>query len=266
MRIRLNLKIESCKVARIYFRNSGIGSIMKNVVFGLLLISSFVASSSYAKSQEEVKAWLLQARPDIPIESITDGQIKGFYTLNLTGGTVLHITQDGQYFFTGDLYQVTESDLVNLTETSRNGKRKTLLDAMDESDMLVFAPEHVKRTVTVFTDVDCGYCRKLHNEVPAMNELGIAVRYLAYPRAGIGSPTYNTMVSVWCSDDPNAALTKAKAGETIPEKTCDNPVAKEYQLGGELGVNGTPALVLEDGTLLPGYLPADALAARLGIN
>jgi thiol:disulfide interchange protein DsbC len=239
---------------------------MKNVLLCLLVMSSFIASSGYAKSQEEVKAWLLQVRPDIPIESVTESPLDGFYTLNLTGGTMLHITRDGLYFLTGDLYQVTASELVNLTENSRNGKRKALLDSLDESEMLVFAPEHVKKTVTVFTDVDCTYCRKLHREVPAMNELGIAIRYLAYPRAGIGSPTYDVMVSAWCADDPKTALTKAKAGETIPAKTCPNPVAKQYQLGGEMGVNGTPALLLEDGTLLPGYLPADALAARLGIN
>lgn len=239
---------------------------MRNILFCLLVISSFISSSAFAKSPEEVKAWVMQARPDIPIESVTDSPLKGFYSLNLTGGAVLHITQDGQFFFTGDLYQVTESDLVNITENSRNGQRKTVLDSLDESKMLVFAPEHIKKTVTVFTDVDCTYCRKLHREVPAMNALGISIRYMAYPRAGIGSPSYNEMVSVWCADDPNAALTKAKAGETIPVKTCANPVAEQYQLGELLGVNGTPALLLEDGTLLPGYLPADALAARLGIN
>jgi thiol:disulfide interchange protein DsbC len=141
-----------------------------------------------------------------------------------------------------------------------------LLEALDESEMVVFAPENPQKTVTVFTDFDCTYCRKLHQEVPVLNELGIAVRYLAYPRAGVGSASYDKMVSAWCADDPNTALTDAKMGKAIPQKTCANPVAKQYRLGDDFGVTGTPALILEDGQLLPGYMPASALAARLGIN
>jgi thiol:disulfide interchange protein DsbC len=239
---------------------------MKKLLISLLLLSSFLSVNGYAKSQEEVKAWLLQVRPDLPIESVTDSPVSGFYTLNLAGGSLLHVTQDGLYFITGDLYQVTETELINLTENGRNDKRRVLLENIDESQMVVFAPEKVKQTVTVFTDIDCGYCRKLHQEVPAMNELGIAVRYLAYPRAGVGSGSYDKLVSAWCAEDPQEALTLAKSGVALPPKDCANPVASQYQLGGQMGVNGTPAIVLTDGRMLPGYLTADALAARLGIN
>ena len=186
--------------------------------------------------------------------------------MSLAGGQTLHITQDGIFLIAGDLYRVTESDLINLAEFERNGRRKQLLAKLDESEMVVFSPQNPKKTVTVFTDFDCTYCRKLHQEVPALNEMGIAVRYLAYPRAGVPSASYDKMVSAWCADDPNAALTKAKMGKAIPQKTCANPVAKHYRLGDDFGVTGTPALILEDGQLLPGYMPATALAARLGIN
>jgi thiol:disulfide interchange protein DsbC len=134
--------------------------------------------------------------------------------------------------------------------------------------MIVFSPKgQVKASVTVFTDVDCGYCQKLHEEVPALNAKGIEVRYLAYPRAGIGSPSYNKIVSAWCANDQQDALTKLKRRQPIPTNICaGNPVAAQFALGGKMGVRGTPALVLESGRLLPGYMPADRLAAELGVN
>ena len=129
--------------------------------------------------------------------------------------------------------------------------------------MIVFAPKVVKHTVTVFTDIDCPYCRRLHKEVPAMNELGIKVRYLAFPRAGVHSPSFKEAVSVWCAKNPAQALTDAKAGKKVPEVTCDNPVLQHMALGEQVGVTGTPAMVLEDGRMLPGYIPATRLAQLL---
>ena len=133
--------------------------------------------------------------------------------------------------------------------------------------MLVFSPpaDRVKATVTVFTDIDCGYCRKLHQEVPELNRLGIAVRYLAYPRAGLGSDSYDKAVSAWCADNPRLALTEAKLGNEIETRTCANPVAGHMNLGAQFGVNGTPAVFYEDGTLQNGYMPALDMAERLGL-
>ncbi len=239
---------------------------MKKSVFSLLVIGSLLSGAVLAKSPEDLRAWLLKVRPDLPIETIADSPIKGMYEVRLAGGHILHTTADGIFFIAGDLYQVTESELINLTEADRNGRRKELLASIDESEMLVFAPEKPKATVTVFTDVDCTYCRKLHKEVPELNKMGIAIRYLAYPRAGVPSPSYDKMVSVWCADDPETALTEAKLGKNPPPKTCANPVAKQYHLGEDFGVTGTPALIFESGELVPGYMPATALAARLGIH
>ncbi|MDK1024253.1 MAG: thioredoxin fold domain-containing protein [Gammaproteobacteria bacterium] len=239
---------------------------MKQALFLLLIIGSFLSGVVLAKSPEDVRSWLLKVRPDMQIETIADSPIKGMYEVGLAGGHVLHITQDGIFFIAGDLYQVTESELINLTEFERNDRRKELLAAIDESEMLIFSPENPQKTVTVFTDFDCSYCRKLHQEVPELNKLGIAIRYLAYPRAGVPSASYDKMVSAWCAEDPNSALTQAKLGRAIPQKTCANPVARHYRLGEDFGVTGTPALIFEDGQLVPGYMPATALAARLGIN
>jgi len=177
----------------------------------------------------------------------------------------LYATADGRYMIAGDLYEMTDK-LVNIAEKARNEKREELIAAVSLNDMTVFpAQGHRKAIITVFTDVDCGYCRKLHLEVPAMNKMGVEVRYLAYPRSGVGTPSYDKLVTAWCSANRQDAITRMKRGEELPQKTCDNPVAHEYELGQMAGVTGTPAIVLEDGRMLPGYLSADELGHLLGI-
>ncbi|MFK7916124.1 MAG: DsbC family protein [Pseudomonadales bacterium] len=209
---------------------------------------------------------LQQLRPGLPVESVTKTPVAGLVALNLTDGETYYGTEDGRYLFSGDLFRLDDNDLVNLSEERRSGQRKTLLASIETKDTVVFAPnKQAKASLYVFTDVDCGYCRKLHQEVPALNAMGIEVRYLAYPRAGVGSPSYDKIVSAWCARDPQAALTNLKAGQNIKTQTCTNPVANQYDLGRQMGINGTPAIVLEDGTLLPGYMPAAQLAAALGL-
>ena len=239
-------------------------------VFALFaVVMSAVSQSALAddeKAEALIRERLIAARPDIPILDIQPAQIPGFYDVYLPAGQVLHFTADGKFFYTGDLYGVTD-ELVNLTESSRSGQRKEEIDNIDESQMVIFSPPEgrVKATVTVFTDIDCVFCRKLHNEVPELNRLGIAVRYLAYPRSGPDTPSYDKLVSAWCAENPKLALTRAKAGQDVPEATCPNPVAAQYELGGRLGINSTPSLVYEDGTLARGYMPAADLAKALGI-
>lgn len=224
------------------------------------------AESAGGDDGAHLVARLRALRPDIPIEAVSASPLPGIYELKLTGGTVFYGTEDGKYLFAGDLYELGESDLVNLADIGRESDRRDLMATVAFDDMVVFpANGKTKAVINVFTDVDCGYCRKLHQEVPALNELGIEVRYLAYPRAGIGSPSYAKIVSAWCADDPNSAITELKAGNEIPEKSCDNPVAAQFDLGREVGVTGTPAIVLEDGRLLPGYAPAADLAATIGL-
>jgi len=209
----------------------------------------------------------LQAlRPDIPIQSVSVTPIPGILALELSGGTTFYGTSDGRYLFAGDLYELTADELVDVAEAGRAEKRHAIMAGVDPDGMIVFkANGKRKAVISVFTDVDCVYCQKLHLEVPQLNAMGIEVRYLGYPRAGIGSESYDRIVSAWCAGDPNEALTKVKAGEPIPAAKCDNEVAAHYGLGRELGVAGTPAIVLEDGRLLPGYMPAAALAKAVGI-
>lgn len=205
-------------------------------------------------------------RPDIPIENVASSPIPGIYALELAGGTVFYGTADGRYLFAGDLYHLGDEELTNLAEAGRAEKRRELMDDVSRDDMVVFSPAGAaKAAITVFTDVDCGFCQKLHQEVPKLNDMGIEVRYLAYPRAGVGSSSYQKIVSAWCADDPNTALTRLKARQPVPDATCPNPVADQLALGRAMGVSGTPAIVLEDGTMLPGYMPAEQLAEAVGI-
>ncbi len=211
---------------------------------------------------------LSAARKDLKYSDFKPSPIKGIYQGLINNGEgVIYVTEDAEYFFPGDMIQVTQDGFVNITENQKNGLRKTLLADVSRDDMIIFSPKgEVKASIAVFTDVDCGYCQKLHQEVPKLNELGVEVKYLAYPRAGIGSASYKKVVSAWCADDRQEALTKLKRREFIPEKLCDtNPIAKQFSLARKVGVTGTPALVLEDGTLIPGYMKADQLANRLGI-
>ena len=219
-----------------------------------------------AESDNLLLARLKRIRPDIPINSVYPSPIPGILAMEVVGGGMIYGTEDGKFMIAGDLYSIGDIELVNLAEQRRETVRKELMAEVNVDDAWVFKPTGAtKAVVSVFTDVDCGYCRKLHAEVPRLNELGIEVRYLAFPRAGIGSSSYNTIVSAWCADDRGTALTDAKSGKNIAAKTCVNPVAQQYQLGQEVGVSGTPAIVTDSGKLLPGYMPADILAQTLGL-
>ena len=200
-------------------------------------------------------------KTDFDKVSITESAIKGLYEV-LVGSEVVYVSEDGQHLIVGDIRDMKTGQ--NLTDNKRAQLRMKEINAFDEKEMIVFAPEkETKYTVNVFTDVDCPYCAKFHNEVPELNKNGVKVRYLAFPRAGIGSKTYKTMVSVWCAEDRQQAITDAKAKREVKPATCNNPVDKEYELGKRIGVSGTPAMLLSNGELVPGYVPAKQLVAFL---
>ncbi|MEH6472184.1 MAG: DsbC family protein [Halopseudomonas sp.] len=200
----------------------------------------------------------------IQVRSIKPSPIDGLYEVEIDTGEIIFTSADGEHFVLGKLFQIQGQRFVNLSEQRKKGQRAETLKTLNTDDMVVFSPEgETKAVVYAFTDVDCGYCQKLHSEMAEYNGLGIEIRYLAYPRAGLKSRTYQDMVSVWCADDRKAAMTTAKSGGQVPIKECDNPVAEHYAMGSDFGVTGTPALVFEDGSLMPGYLPAAKLASYL---
>lgn len=179
----------------------------------------------------------------------------------VVAGQVLYVSDDGRYLMQGQPYDIQKRALV--TSTHLLGYRKQLLDAVPADQRIAFVPPNAKYTITVFTDTECGYCRKLHQDIAELNRNGIGVEYLAFPRMGPGSQDFNDMISVWCADDRRDAINKAKAGQPVPARNCTSPVAMHYALGQQLGVNGTPAIFAADGTQLGGYLPPAQLKAAL---
>lgn len=226
-------------------------------------------------AEETISKALRAAQPNLILQNATKIEGQELYEVELTSGEVLYSTPDGRFFIYGSMFEASPAGLVNLTAQRADTKRQTLLNTLDNKDLVVFASKgEEKAVVNVFTDVDCGYCRKLHREVPRLNELGITVRYLAYPRAGIYSDqkqtlftdSYKKLKSVWCDADRPAAMSKAKATGFIKENlSCDAPIAAQFALGAEFGVRGTPAIVLSSGELVPGYMPAEELAQKLGL-
>ncbi|MCY3622000.1 MAG: DsbC family protein [Gammaproteobacteria bacterium] len=224
-----------------------------------------------ASADEDTRASDLAARLEmldlgLGVKGVTLSEVPGLFEVETDGG-LLYVTEDAGYLIAGNVYEIRDGGLVNLTEQKRSAERRELLDRIDGTDLINFTPEGgAEAVVLVFTDTDCGFCRQMHSQMANYHALGIEVRYLAFPRAGVGSPTYDKMVSAWCSDDPREALTALKRGEGIPERYCEShPVGEQHELGQLIGITGTPAIVLTNGRVLPGYVPPDDLAALLGL-
>lgn len=202
--------------------------------------------------------------PDIKVEYVGAAPIPGFREA-VVGGQVVYVSDDGNYLFlagAGGALLDTRTQK-NLSETTLGSMRNKLLATIPASERIVFAPLNPKHTVTVFTDAECGYCRKMHSEIKQYNAEGIAVEYLAFPRMGIGSEDFNQMVSVWCSPDRKTALTNAKTTGKVEDRNCKNTITQQYNVGQRVGLTGTPMIIAADGSQLGGYLPPKALRAAL---
>ena len=198
--------------------------------------------------------------PGIERRQITPSPLEGIFEVSL-GMDIYYIDREGKYLFKGDLIELDSAR--NVTELRRGSSRLQAINRLDEKSMIVFSPKEPKYKVTVFTDVDCPYCRRLHSEVGELNKNGIAVRYLAFPRTGINSAGYDKMVSVWCSENPKKAMTDAKTGKKVAPKSCDNPVDEHFDLGQKFSIRGTPTIILENGEVIGGYLPAKRLISKV---
>jgi thiol:disulfide interchange protein DsbC len=213
-----------------------------------------------ADPDQAIRKTLKAIDPALSIEAIAESPMPGVYQVELAGGRQLYTSADGQFLLQGYLFQVKDGRPVNLTEAAESKGVVKLLDAIPAAEMVVFAPKQPKTHITVFTDTDCGYCQKLHSEVPELNRLGVEVRYLAFPRQGLESAAAKELSNVWCAKDQQDAMTRAKSRQGVADAQCDNPIAKQYALGQMIGVSGTPAIVLANGKIIPGYQPAPQLA------
>ena len=228
-----------------------------------VVLSSNSVMADNASDIAKIRTELMKMNEVFGTAEITKTDVNGVYQL-LVQGNYAYAYLNGDFVLVGDLFNTKEK--TNLGEVASSSRMSNLIDDVPANKMIVYGPDNPKRYITVFTDIDCGYCQKLHREIPQLTEAGIQVRYLAYPRAGIPSNSYDKYVSVWCSDDQQEALTAAKAGQTIPSEVCENPIEESFNLGRDVGVRGTPTMIFDDGTVVPGYVQYDDLIQRLGLS
>jgi len=234
--------------------------IMKKITKLLALSALALVSSLSPADEASIKKALAEYMPGERIDAVKPSEIPGLYEVTV-GASIFYASEDGKYLLQGQLFDAAAKK--NITEGKLASVRKTALDKIGEQNMIIFKPSDSKHVVTVFTDIDCGYCRKLHSEIDQYLAQGITVRYLFFPRAGVGSESYKKAVSVWCASDKQKALTAAKKGEALDNKTCENPVDQHMALGEAFGMSGTPMIVTAKGNILPGYVPAAQLAKML---
>lgn len=236
------------------------------MVLGLIAGTLFALPATAGDIEDSIAKRLTDAVPGLQVSSVRQSEAKGLYEVLSNNGDTIYTTADGQYLLTGDLLKITDNGIANVTEDARAGQRKQMMAEFGSDGVIRFpAKGEEKAVIDVFTDIDCPYCRKLHAEVPKLNSYGITVNYYAFPRSGPGTPSFRKYEAVWCSDDRQAAMNAAKSGESVESEACENPVLEQYQLGGRVGVTGTPAIVLQDGHMVRGYVPADSLAKGLGL-
>lgn len=225
--------------------------------------ASTPAPSNNPQADAAVRAALQKLNAQAKIEYIGVAPLPGFREV-IAGGQLVYISNDGRYLMQGAVIDLQRENRDLMRDSAALARfRAGLLNSVPEKDRIVFSPPNPKYTISVFTDIECGYCRKLHSEIADLNRQGIAVQYLAFPRMGLGSQDHKDMISVWCAPDRRRALTEAKGGKPVPATDCKNPVSMEYNVGQRAGVDGTPAIFTSDGTQLGGYLPPDRLRQAL---
>jgi thiol:disulfide interchange protein DsbC len=228
------------------------------LAIALLLVAPGILSQPASKPDARAE---IARRLEVKPEDVRPSPIPGLYEVR-SGTEIGYVSVDGRYYVDGDVFDMRTRD--NLTERLRQQGRLALLAQIPDEDAIVFAPRGATRhTLTVFTDVDCGYCRRLHQEMAELNRLGIRVRYLMYPRSGPDTESWHKAEAVWCSADRRDALTRAKRGEDVKASRCETPVAAHFALGHEMGIRGTPGIITDKGVYVAGYMPAARLLEYL---
>jgi len=231
----------------------------KVLILGMFVLLSVVTQSAISDVTTIVEK-LSPMMPNLNKEQVSKTPIEGLYQIVL-GGQIVYVSNDGRYLLQGEMLDVETRQ--NLTQSVLDKVRKQAIGKISEDQMIIFKSKNEKHKLTIFSDIDCGYCRKLHAEISDYLKQGITVRYLFMPRSGVNTPSYHKAVSVWCADNRNEALTNAKLGQSTGNKTCDNPVVEHMKVAELLAISGTPAIITESGRLIPGYVPADKILLYL---
>jgi len=234
---------------------------VKKLFISFILIFSTILSSS----DEQIKDSLKNILPDgAIIESIELSPIPDIFAVYYGDIQPIYVTKDGSFFIFGDIYKINNNSISNVTEDNIAERRKFILNKIPSDELISFKSDNEQFSLIVFTDVDCGYCRKLHNQIKEYNELGISIHYAAFPRSGMGTSAFSKMVGAWCSNNPKDSITKLKNNKNLDLSFCDTqPVSKQYIIGKKLGVNVTPAIFSMDGVMFSGYVEPKELLLRL---
>lgn len=239
-------------------------------VKALALLAAFCTFAAHADAVDKIREAIERSGLNAPVEEIVSGPMPGIYTLKLEGGRVLYTSENGEYFIQGRIHQFKDGAMVNVTAQQEMSGVSKAIGEIANDDMIRFSADYPQAEITVFTDISCPFCHKLHDHMDELNDAGITVNYLAYPREGLKSDDYQTMVSVWCSGDRQKALSKAIDGDDVETAECSNPVKDQFRLGQLIGVKGTPTIIFADGSLISGYRPPEmiikAAKARLQSN
>ncbi len=227
----------------------------------LAFVASFVSITAFADVDRITEKLSGVIPENMKIQSIAESAMPGVYLVDL-GSQTIFAYETGEHLLVGEAFDTTRQ--VSLLSEYKSEKMSQSLASLNEAKMIIMGPDDAEHYVTVFTDIDCGYCRKLHfDTIPDLVDAGVKVRYLLWPRAGLNSESYDKAVSAYCADDQVQALTDAKAGKEIEAKECENPVAEHFKIGIDGGVRGTPNIVLDNGTIIPGYVPASRILSQL---
>ena len=231
--------------------------------FFIFLLFSFSSFGATNKDDIEKKITSILP-PGTKIESIQPSEIPDLYKVFYGDVQPIYVSSNGSYFIYGEMFKIEQNKIINLTNNEIENQRSKIINSINENEFISFPSENEIFSIAIFTDVDCTYCRKLHEQIDDYNNLGISINYLAFPRSGIGTKSFSKMVSAWCSDNPKQTLTKLKKGKDLKLAFCDTqPVAKHYTIGQKIGISGTPAIITKSGELFPGYYPPDELLEKL---
>lgn len=240
--------------------DTGISTSTAEMETKVLIKKADAATAPLSKDEQikQLRAQIDEQIPGMPIKSITATPVDGVYEL-ISDGQIYYINQDASFLLTGNMIDLNTEQ--NLTELRLGGLHMDLLADIDESNMLIYEPDEPSdRSITVFTDISCGYCRLLHEQIDTLLDAGVRVRYLMFPRAGLGTPAHEALESVWCADNPQSAMTTAKAGGQIDPASCNNPIEQHVDVAQQVGLRGTPLIYLDTGERVHGYREASILA------
>ena len=236
---------------------------MKKIIFVFLFIIS--CSQIENDSSQLIEEQLSKVIPiELNIDSIKESQLPNFYEVILSDGSFFYVEKGGQYLVLGDIFKIKNEELVNLSREKNYSKAKDMLQKIDEKSLIKFSPKEIKHKVYVFTDVDCGFCRKFHNQISSYLDQGIQVNYLAFPRSGTDSDTYKKMSIAWCSPNRQEVLTGLKKDKDFEQIDCeDNPIKTHFELAKSIDIQGTPTIISQSGFTIPGYIEAKELIEYL---